>query len=163
MAAIGAVASLLGTVVSAAGTIAAGKAQQQQADIQAMQMEQQASQERAAAQRESKEERKRRDFALSRLQALSSASGFMGTDPSTLDTFEDIWSTGEFRAALKRYGGEQEGQKLRYAAEGARFSGQAAAQGAKLAALGGVLGGVGSFANSFYGRYGQRSTRSQYA
>jgi hypothetical protein len=143
MAAISAVLGVVGSLVSAAGTMAAGKAQQQAAEYEAKQLEIKGMEERAAAQREGQEHEKKTDLALSSLQARGATGGFSATDPTALAIGDEIAKYGTYQQQLAMYGGESRQAGLEAQAEGRRMEGRAARQGAKYAALGTIIGGVG--------------------
>jgi hypothetical protein len=131
------------TAISAAGTIAAGNAQKAAGKWQQQEAERAAKAERAGAQREAEQLGRRRDLASSRLQAVAAGSGFSATDSTALTLNEDIQRYGTYQAQMAQYGGEDRATGLRAQGAMARFSGDAAASGSRLRALGTVIGGVG--------------------
>lgn len=141
---------IVGSVVSAYGTIMSGMAAQQAAEYQARQLEVKATEERAASQREAEEINKEKEFAISRVQTVSAASGFTATDPTILKLSSDIEAAGTYRKGMVRYGGESRALGLIAQAKGARMSGQAALTGSYFGAAGTILGG----ATSLFGKYG---------
>lgn len=151
MAGIGAIVGLIGSAVSAAGTIAAGKAQQQADEYAAVQLEMKAKEERAAAQKEAHQYERRRDLALSTVQARSAQSGFTGTDPTALAIADDIEKYGTYQAQLAQYGGESRRAGYEAQAEGKRLEGRAARIGAGYAAAGTIIGGFSGIAKGFGG------------
>jgi hypothetical protein len=153
MAGLATIASIAGTVVSAVGTIAAGRAQKQQADYQAAHDEVKAKQEQAEGQRDALDKAREKRFALSRLQSRAAASGFMASDPTTLDLTGEIAKYGTYQQQLAAYGGATRSRDFQVSAESARMRGRAAMQGARFDALGTILGGVSSMFSKF-GRYG---------
>jgi len=157
---ISTVVGLLGTVVSAAGTIAAGAAQKQAADFQAKQLEQQAMEERAASQREAQQARRERDLLLSRQQAVSASSNLGALDETVLDLAGDITQQAAVNEGMIRYGGEERGRGRRGQAVASRLEGKAAQTGAAFSAAGTILGGIGSFANSYMKTSSQASSAS---
>ena len=88
-------------------------------------------------------------LALSRIQAVSAAGGFMATDPTTLDLLGDTDEYGTYQQQLTQYGGESRAAGLRAQAESARISGQAAARGAMFSAASTIIGGVGNMATRY--------------
>jgi hypothetical protein len=146
---ISAIASLVGTAVAARGQQQAGQAAQASADFEAQQLAERGADERAQAQQESMQLRRRKELALSALQARAAASGFSATDESTKDLAGDIEKYGTLQEQMASYGGKKVNQRYRTAAAGAKYSGASAARGANLAAAGTVLSGISSFASSF--------------
>ena len=151
MAAIGAVASLVGSIVSAAGTVAAGKAQQQAAEYEAKQLDIKAKNEQAAAQREANELTRRRDLAVSTLQTRAAQSGFTATDPTALALQDEITRYGTYQSQVAQFGGEDRRAGYEAKAETRRLEGRAARIGASYAAAGTILGGIGGLAKGFGG------------
>jgi hypothetical protein len=143
MAAISAVVGLVGSLVSAAGTMAAGRAQQEAEEYKAKQLEIKGKEERAAAQREGQEYERKTELALSTLQARGSTSGFTATDPTSLAIADEIAKYGTYQQQMTMYGGESRQAGLEAQAEAARMEGRAARTGARYAALGTIIGGVG--------------------
>lgn len=170
-AAIGTVASTIGTGVTAYGTIAAGKAEAEQAyrqgrarkeaaEFEASELERQAKEQAAAAQMEAGEYRRKKVLALSEVQANSAASGFMATDPSTLAIADEIAKYGTLQESMAQYGGDSRAAGLKSQAAASRFSGRSALAAGKaeassirrastLNAAGTILGGVSTLADRF--------------
>lgn len=149
MAALSAIIGLAGAAVSAAGTIAAGKAQKDAKEFEAKQLEIQGQEERAAAQREVESKQKERDLILSRQQAVSAASGLGALDPTVQDLAGDVVQESSFQTGMMTYGAEERARGRRAQAAAARYEGDAALKGAKFAAAGTLIGGIGSFAKQF--------------
>ncbi len=141
---------LAGTAVSAVGTIAAGQARQRQANFEAAQYEANAKEERAAGQQEGFEIARQKRLALSRNQAVASASGFSSTDASSLDLIGEIESYGSWQEQIANYGGRARANTLEAQAKGTRMSGKAAATAAFIDAGSTILGG----ASTFFQKYG---------
>lgn len=162
MAAASAIFGIIGSVVSAAGTIAAGNAQQEAAEYEAKQLEIKGKEERAAAQKEGQQYERRTELALSQLQARGAAGGFTSTDPTSLALADEITKYGTFQQQLSQYGGESRQEGLKAQAGVRRIEGAAAAKGAKLAAVGTILGGFGSAAKGLSGGFGGGTASTSY-
>ncbi len=150
MAGIGNVMSLLGTVVSAAGTLAAGRARKQAADFDAARDEVRAGESKALAQRDAQSVARERRLAVSRLQALSAASGFSASDPTSLVLRSERDAYGTYRQQLAQYGGDTRAADLKNSAVASRMSGEAAMRQAQFSAARTIIGG----ASSLFRRYG---------
>jgi hypothetical protein len=149
LAVISAIAGLAGSGISAMGTLAAGKAAQQSANYEAQQLEIKAKEEQAAAQREAQEHSRRKDLALSEVQAKSAASGFSATDPTTLAIADEIARYGSMQEQMAMYGGTSRRAGTEAQAVGRRFEGAAARQGSKYSAAGTILGGISTMAGKY--------------
>lgn len=149
--AIAIASTIAGTVVQAQGTLAAGRAEKQAADYEAKQLDIEAKQRQAEAQLESEQYKRNKDRALSRLQAVSAASGFSATDPTALAKADEIARYGTYQEQLAGFGGKRQRAGLEAQAEGRRLTGRAAMQGARYKAAGTILGGISSIA----GKYGK--------
>lgn len=147
MAGIAGIFSLIGTAVSAMGTIAAGKAQQAAANYEAKQLEIKGKEEAAAAQVESQEQERRKKLALSSLQAKAATSGYSATDPTNLAIADEIAKYGTLQEQMSTYGGQVRKEGRFSQAVARRMEGKAAAQGARLSAMGTILGGIGGMAS----------------
>lgn len=192
--ALATIASIAGTAVSAVGTIAAGRAQaaqyqaqaqahqmqaranMQAAEFEAAQLELQGNEELAASQQEMEEARRRKQLALSTLQARAAGSGFTATDPTTLNLSDEISKYGTLQQQMALYGGQSRKAGLLSQAEARRFEGEtglaisgyesaalrqaasAARSGSYLSAAGTILGGISSMA----GRYARRPSTVTY-
>ena len=171
LATVATIATIAAAGVSAVGTIAAGNAQaaqvrqqaildNQAAEFEAAQLDIRANEERAAGQVQAEERRRTKRLALSRLQALSAASGFSATDPTSLALAEEIETFGEYQAGLENFRGEAAQNNLRERAGATRFTGQAGIRtasteassirsGSRVSAAGTILGGISSSASTF--------------
>lgn len=147
--AIAPVATIAGTAVGAAGAMAAGKAAQQSAEFEAKQLEVKGKEEQAASQREAAEFQRRKQLALSNLQAESAGSGFTATDPTTLALADEIERYGTYQEQVAMYGGTSRRAGLEAQAAGRRAEGKAARQAAKYDAVGTILSGVTSLATKY--------------
>lgn len=146
-AAISAITTVASTGVTAAGTIAAGKQQEAAAKFEAQQLEMRAKEEQAAAQREAEQYRRKKDMALSTLQARSASSGFTATDPTTLAIADEIARYGTMQEQMAMYGGKSRRAGNEAQAQAARMEGAAARQGSYYSAAGTILGGISTVAN----------------
>src|SRR5690554_873728 len=144
-------ATAMGTIVAAQGARAQGKAAQAAAEFQAQQLDIKAKEEQAAAQREAQEARRRKELALSELQAKSAASGFSATDPTSLALADEIARYGTMQEQMAMYGGASRRAGLESQAFASRFEGRAARRAARYDAASTILGGVSSIANRFAG------------
>lgn len=153
---ISAAAGVVGTIVQMQAQKQAGKAAQAQAEFQAKQLEEKGKEEVAAAQREAMDADREKRFVQSKLQANASSSGLGALDDTVMQLAEDIEGQGYMNAGMTRYGGRQRQLGLKTQAAAERMSGAAAKQGAKYAAMGTLLSGIGSFA----GRYGGSTASS---
>ncbi len=153
MAGIGAIFSLLGTVVSAAGTMAAARQQEQAAEWQRLEYERQAKAERAAAQREGEAEQRKKDLALSRLQAVEAASGAF--DP-THSVVGEIEKYGTYRQQVAGYVGRDRAAGLEAQGELGVLAAKARSTQMRGQAMGSILGGLGGLAR--YGGGGSSSS-----
>lgn len=128
--------SVGGSVLEGRAQTAAGKAQQQESNIEGAQLDQQAGQERAAAQRQAIEERRKARFAISRNQAVSAASGAGATDPTVLQLEGDITGEGEYNALTALYEGDDRARYLKSQGAATRFQGRSTAAAGKTSSTG---------------------------
>lgn len=147
-------ATAAGTIVAAQGARAKGKAAQAAAEFEAQQLDIKAKEEQAAAQREAQEARRRKEAALSELQAKSAASGFSATDPTSLALADEIARYGTMQEQMAMYGGASRRAGLESQAFASRFEGRAARQAARYDAASTILGGVSTIAGKFSGTPG---------
>jgi hypothetical protein len=129
LATIATIASIAGTAVTAVGTIAAGNAKAAQAeaearaaDFQAKQLDVQAKDARAMGQRDMLEARKKKQLALSALQARAGSSGFSATDPTALALADEIERYGTHQEQMAQYGGTVGARDASLSAAGRRFT-----------------------------------------
>jgi hypothetical protein len=129
LATIATIASLAGTAVTAVGTIAAGNAKAAQAeaeakaaDFQAQQLEVQAKDAKAIGQRDMLEARRKKELALSSLQARAGSSGFSATDPTALALADEIERYGTHQEQMAQYGGTIGARDASLSAAGRRFT-----------------------------------------
>ena len=146
---IATIATLVGTAVSAVGTIAAGKADKASADYEAAQLDINAKEEMAAAQREGEEYRRKKELALSSLQARAAGSGFSATDPTALALADEISKYGTLQEQMAMYGGKSRRAGLEAQAAGRRMSGRAARTGSYYKAGATILGGISTLADKY--------------
>lgn len=146
---IAAGASLLGGVVGAAGSSAVGRAENEAAQAEALQLEAKGREEFAAAQRVALDKRREGVLANSRLTALAAASGG-GADGATISRLmSGVVSDSEYNAATATYGGVERKTGLFDAAANRRRSGRASLLGARYDAMGRLIGGVTGAAEAF--------------
>lgn len=142
MAALAAVAGLIGTGLQVMGTIQSGKAQQAALNFEAKQREKQAAEERAASQRTAIEKRHEGDLVMSRQRALASASGAGVVNPSILDIYGETAERSEYNAQTEIFGGESRARGQLDQAAAARAKGKAAARGSVFEGLGQGFAGL---------------------
>ena len=160
---IGTAIGVVGIAINLAGNRKAKKAEKEKGqrtqiarEYEAKQLEQQAGQEIASSQRAASEERRRARIIASRSLALAAASGAGASDTTVSNLLADIEGEGAYRASLALYQGEESARKLRMGADGKRYEGQAAADGADIKASAYDLEAAGtviSGASSIYGKY----------
>lgn len=155
--------SLAGSAVSAKGTLMGGKAAaiagqnaKAASEFTALQQEQQAGEARSAAQIAAQERRRQTRYALSTLRARAAADGGSATDSGALNLAGDIGERGEFASLLELAKGENTARGQEDAAMTTRMQGDAALweglqkqKGARLAALGTLIGGASQAFKSF--------------
>lgn len=146
---VAAVASGVGTIVNVMGSIQQGEAAQQQAAYQAKIAEIRGKEEFAAGQRRMLAERRKKELALSALQARSAASTGDTTDPGIINLGAGIEEEGEMRALTEFYRGENAKRGYQDAAAAARFQGDQAQTASYWKAGGSLLSGIGSFAKAY--------------
>jgi hypothetical protein len=129
LATIATIASIASAGVTAVGTIAAGnakaaqaEAEAQAADFQARQLDVQAKDARAMGQRDMLEARKKKQLALSALQARAGSSGFSATDPTALALADEIERYGTHQEQMAQYGGTVGARDASLSAAGRRFT-----------------------------------------
>jgi hypothetical protein len=113
-----------------------GEAAKMSAELEAVQQERQAKEELAQGQQDANQARRQKELALSSLQARSAISGFTANDPTSLMLAGDIEEYGTLQEQMALYGGQSRRLGLESAAAGSRFSGQSAANAARLNAAG---------------------------
>ena len=185
LATIATIASIASAGLTAVGTIAAGRAQAAEADAQAQlvqqraqaenlaaefeakQIEGQALEEKAQGQQDMLELRRRKNLALSSLQARAAGSGFTATDPTALALAGDITEYGTLQEQMALYGGTSREAGLRSSAAARRFNaasgisaagleagalrqaGRAARTGSYLSAAGTIAGAASTMAAKY--------------
>ena len=147
------VLTAVGTIASANQQRAAGKAANQAAQFEALQMERQAGEARATSQRQAIEQRRKSDYMRSRAQALAASSGAGALDPTVVDIVSGIEGEGDLAARSVLYEGEVRATNRETAAAGRRFEGENAERAGKAAAAATMLKGAGSMF-SMYGAGG---------
>lgn len=147
MAALSAVAGVIGAL----GTVAGGIAAKNQADFQAEQQEMQGKEEFAASQREAEEKRKESNYVQSRQQALAAASGGGAADPTIVRLMTQTAQQGEMNAQTARYVGENRQRGLMDAAKASRMSGNASLFGSFFGAAGDLASGWARYRKDTYG------------
>jgi hypothetical protein len=178
-AAISAVTTLAATGITAMGQSQAAEAQadaaeqqgryaQQQANFEAKQLKAKALEEHAAAQQEASQYRRKKELALSKLQADAAGSNWSATDASTLALAGEIARYGTVQEQMAMYGGASRRAGYETQAKVTRFNGASEASarfaeadatrsGAKYQVAGTILGG----ATSLLDRFGDRARPKQ--
>lgn len=161
---IAGVATAIGTATSVIGTIVQGRALREQgrneqaaAEFEALQLERAAAEEIAAGGREAAEVQRETQMMRGNSRANAGAGGVGGIGTAYLDA--EVERLGRYRRDLVFYGGIERGKGRQAQANTRRIAGRAALDGSRAAAIGTILGGVGSSissAASFYSTFGQR-------
>jgi hypothetical protein len=176
LATIATIASIASAGVTAVGTIAAGnakaaqaEAEAQAADFQARQLDVQAKDARAVGQRDMLEARRKKELALSSLQARAGSSGFSATDPTALALADEIERYGTHQEQMAQYGGTVGARDASLSAAGKRFSASVSRDMAPryeamgyMGAAGTILGGVSTLADKYARRTTVPSTVGRY-
>lgn len=149
MAALAAVAGVIGTVVSAVGTIAAGNDAKNAAEFKAKQEEMRANEERAAGSRTMQAERRQKDLALSSLTARAAAASGDTTDAGVVELAGGIENEGELQALQAFARGENTARGYEDQAMASRMSGESAKRASFWRAGSTILEG----GSSLYGKY----------
>ena len=138
--------SVIGGMQTAKAQKVAGKQARVDAEFRAKQEDMRANEERAAASRVAIERRREKQGILSRIQAVSAASGFGALDPTIVDLASDVEAEGNYRSELEIAVGENRARGYEDQAGATRRQGQAAYEAAKFQAsstiFGSVAGGV---------------------
>lgn len=146
--ALSAVLGLAGTVISAAGAAQAADAQAKAYEHQAAQMEIKGKQEQAAAYWDAQQEKRKKNFLISRLQSKAAASGFEATSPDVIKLGEGVTKLGTMNQMMATAGGRIKSAGLMDSAAAARYDAQAARSAGSLNAFSTILGGVGGMFQS---------------
>ena len=124
------VAAVAGTAMQVNAQKMAGKEAKRAADARAAALDHQAKQARqiagqevAASQRAAFAEKKKGEAVLSRLQAVSAASGAGAGDPTVVTLGGDIGEEAEFRQMAALYGGQSKAEQLENMARLKQFEG----------------------------------------
>lgn len=159
--AAGAGVSAMGTIAAGDAAAAAGVRNKQAMDFRAKQEEMAGQEARAAAQRVSLDKQREGTLLGSRLQARAAAGGGAADDPTVVDLGGDIAGRSEFESLLEMYKGENRARGYEDTAMGSRMTGDALLEEGKqkqsasrMAALGTIIGGVGSMAKTAAGPKG---------
>lgn len=170
-AAVGAIASVAGTLISAKGQKDAGKAAEKQAEqtakneliaaeFEAKQADYLANQSRAVSHREAYEQRHIAALLASEALAKAAGSGAGASDPTVVHLINEIYAEGAYRSALAMYEGEEQARSQTVAGMARRLSGKSSAsaalsegkstaKAAQLSMFSTVLGGASSLLDKF--------------
>jgi hypothetical protein len=143
---LGTILQVAGAGVSAVGAVKSGNAAQASAEYQALQLEAAGKTENAVAQREAEEQRRQKEFMLSRARAVGAASGG-GQDIGLMGAIEE---EGELRALTALWEGEEAAKGRNMQASAARDEGQQMKSAGMVKGFSTILSSVGqSFAEKF--------------
>lgn len=151
--------AIAGSIIQGIGMISQGNAARASANARAAQMEQQAGQQRATGQRAAIEERRRGDIALSRMQALSAASGGGAFDKSIESLTGGLARQTEYNALTRLFESEDSAIGMEYGAQVERAEGKAKRRAGLIGGLGTIATGVAKGAgmaggfDSMYSKY----------
>lgn len=143
------VASAFGTVLSAKGRYDMGSNADKAMRYRAKQLEQNAGQEEAAASMAAQEEQRKSALISSRAIAVAAASGGGTLDPTVLKILQGIEAEGDLASATQMYNGRERARGLRDQAKADRFEGKLYRAAGRKKALGTILTGVDSIANTW--------------
>lgn len=138
------------TVASAYSQVQAGKAQEANQRIIALQQERDANQAQVEAQHQAQNERKRAKLVRSRALAVAGASGAGVSDPTVTDILTDIDTEGEANALNALWSGDYTASSLRAGAGARRRAGSAYRNAGYTSAASTALSG----GTSFFEKYG---------
>lgn len=141
--------TMLASVAGAQSTIAGGELAMAEGKFKSAQLRNEASDSRAVSQREAMEYRRKGKLAQSALQARAAASGGGADDPTVINLAQGLAGRSEYQALATTASGENRARGFEDSAEAELASAKARKKGAKLAALGTILGGAGSAYKSF--------------
>jgi hypothetical protein len=139
-----------GAAVAVGSTIAQGKASEQMAKLEAVQLREQGLADQAQSQTEAREERSRANLLQSRVRALTGKSGTGFDSPNVVNIMSDIGAQGEYNALAALYSGNTSARTKRLAgkmatAQGKHNKGQSYAR-----AAGTILTSGQSFAENYF-------------
>jgi hypothetical protein len=142
-------ASVAGGAIASEGAMQRGRAENDAAQAEAVQLDAKGREEFAASQQEAFAKRREGRLASSRAQALAAASGGGADDPTIVKLMSGIASESEYNAGTAMYGGVSRRSGLIDAANNRRRSGQASLLGSRYEAAGSFLRGVSGAASAF--------------
>lgn len=136
----------IATIGSAGATVAGGVMANRARQQEAAQLKMKANEELSQAQMEAQQFARRKRLALSRIQAVSAASGFSADDPTTLDLMGETEAYGTLQEQLAMFGGKSRRAGYQAAASASRQAGTAGLIGSLASASGTIASGVSSMA-----------------
>lgn len=145
-----AVATVGGTALQAYGADEAGKAQQQEANSEALQLNNNANNQEASAESKMVEQNRETAYVISNAQAAAAAGGGSATDPTVTTDLKTIAGEGRYRALTDLYQGQSNAQAMRNQANADIYGGEIAANAGTTKMYSTILGG----ASSLYDKYG---------
>lgn len=134
---------IAGGLLGAAGNIDSGNAAMAEAQSQAAQLKYNAGQQRAAGQHAAEKEKKTTDLLLSKMLAISGASGGGVADPTMLNLFAQAEAEGKVASQTQLYNAEQSAMSMEAEAASALRIGAAKKRASRIQALGSLLGNQG--------------------
>jgi hypothetical protein len=143
--AIGAIGSIAGAAIGAAGAQAQADAQARAAEHQAAQYEVKAKQEQAQAWWQAREQKRRKNLLLGRLQAQAAASGFDATSPDIVGLGgigSEIVKYGTLNQMMAISGGQTRAAGYMDAANAAYAEADDARRAGSIAAASSIIGGI---------------------
>lgn len=143
------VSGALGTVLSAKGQLEGGANSDRALRYRARQLERNAGQEVAASTMAAQEEQRKSALITSRAIAVAAASGGNTLDPTVLRILQGISAEGELASATQLYNGQERARGLKEQATADRYEGKMYRTAGRKKALGTLLTGVTSIANTW--------------
>ena len=137
---------VISTGLAVAGTVGAGIAAKKEGEFKAKQAERVAADERAAASRESEDQRRKTAYVMSEQKAKAASSGAGVTNPTILDIIGETAQRGDYVSRSKIASGENKASGYLDQAAASRYKG-------KNAYAGSILTGLGQAAKGIY-KYG---------
>lgn len=141
--------ALLGTGLGAAGTVYGGIQARAGAEAEGRQLKAKGDEEKAIGQRKAMQAQREKQLALSRINAVSAASGGGAGDDSITALMEGVQQQGDYNSMLELYQGNS-GRNKAYASAAARR-----AEG-RSALTGSILGAAGRAGANLYSLYGRK-------
>jgi hypothetical protein len=151
MAALGAIASIAGTIVGVAGAQYQAQAQANQLRYSASVKDKEGSEIAAAKQREAEQKDKEGRLLISRQRSVAASSGAGASDPGTLNLMAEAAGLSNLNSRTALYEGAARQQGLNDAAQNDRISADNALTAGKISSIGTIISGISSMASNFSG------------